>query len=158
MRLLLIIITLLCFGCQEDQPTNQYISGTQKSRKKIEMTLDVVMKQEVANGYTISWYDTLGKYQNLNKMMRPFEINCDILDLSDTAGYYHGMRNPSTWTSFGTKDSVVTVYFYIVRNKFSEMPSNQQMNYPDISCNFLPVTLSTKSHLEERITLTLTER
>ena len=122
------------------------------------MKLDVKIKMEVQNGYTITWYDTLGKYMNLSKFNRPFEINCDILDQYDTAGYYHGMPNPSTWTSFGTKDTAVTVYFYITQNKFSEMPYDQQIRYPNISCNFLPVKLSTKSHLEKRMSLILDER
>lgn len=158
MRILLVITTLLFFGCQEEQTTGRNTADFQKSGKKIKMKLDVEIKLVAENGYTITWYDTLGKYQNLPKFTRPFEINCDILDQSDTSGYYHGMRNPSTWTSFGTKDSLVTVYFYITRNKFSEIPYEKQKEYTDISCNFLPVKLNTESHLEERLSLTLTER
>ena len=122
------------------------------------MQIAVEMKCEGDNSYTIAWYDTLGEYKKLNKYNRPFHIVCDILDQHDTAGSYHGLSNPSTWTSYGTKDSIIYVYFAISRNTFSEMSIKQQQEYLDISCEFLPVQLNTKASLKERINLILTEK
>jgi hypothetical protein len=145
-----IIILFFLISCHEVRH--------ERNLEKARMYIAVKIKCEGYNSYTIAWYDTLGKYQNLNKYNRPFHIVCEILDQHDTVGSYHGLSNPSTWTSYGTKDTIISVYFSITRNTFSEMPPKQQMDYPDISCNFLPVQLNTKSHLEERINLILIQK
>lgn len=129
-----------------------------KQEEITSMRLEVEITREGNNAYTIAWYDTLGKSQNLNKFNRPFHIECIILDQHDTAGYYYGLSSQSTWTSFGTPDSIVSVYFSIARNPFSGMAHEQQMEYPDISCNFHPVQLKTTSRLEERIELVLNRK
>lgn len=146
----LINILFFLVSCQE--------ARHERNLKKASMQIAVEIRCEGYNAYTIVWYDTLGKYQNLNKFNRPFHIVCDILDQHDTAGYYHGLSNPSTWTSYGTEDSIISVYFSISRNAFSEMPYKKQIEYIDISCDFLPVKLNTKSSLNEMINLVLIEK
>lgn len=123
-----------------------------------EMKLDVEITPEGDGAFTIKWSDTLGNFQNFNKFNRPFEIVCDIIDQEDTAGYYHGLNVPSTWTSFGTNDSVITVYFSIARNVSPDLPPDMQMKYPDISCDFNPVRLNTRSQLRKKIPLLLTKK
>lgn len=148
------ILLLFLFACTNEQTKN----ADEKDVAKRKMPLTIKIKREIENGYTITWYDTLGAQQNLSKSDRPFHIVCAIMDSKDTAGYYNGLINPSTWTSFGTKDSIVSVYFSIKRNQFSQLPIEEQKKSPDISCEFLPVQLSLKSNLEERINLQLTEK
>jgi len=148
------ILLLFLFACTNEQSKNE----DEKDVVKRKMPLTIKIKCEAENSYTIAWYDTLGKQQNLSKSDRPFHLTCAIMDSKDTAGYYNGLINPSTWTSFGTKDSIVSVYFSIARNQFSQLPMEEQKKYPDISCEFLPVQLNVKSNLEERINLQLTEK
>lgn len=152
-----IVIILFLYSCSDEKAIEKYISQ-QKNTVKRKMTLTVKIKKETENGYTIAWYDTLGKQQNLSNSDRPFHIVCAIMDGQDTLGYYNGLVNPSTWTSFGAKDTMVSVYFSIARNQFSQLPIEEQKKYPDISCDFLPVQLSVKSNLEEKIDILLTEK
>lgn len=153
-----IIIACFLTSCKDERPGRIHSRDLHEQHVKTRMRLDVEIRSQGNNGYTIVWHDTLGTSQNLDKFERPFHIVCDIIDQHDTAGYYHGLRNPSTWTSYGTKDSIITVYFAIARNTFSEMPSDQQMEYPDISCKFVPVKLNTRSRFDEKTTLILTEQ
>jgi hypothetical protein len=154
----IILIILFLISCQKAQTPVSQTHDVDKHPVKTTMELGVEIRDQGDGGYTIVWYDTLGQYQKLDKFNRPFHIVCDIFDKHDTVGYYHGLRNPSTWTSYGTKDSIITIYFSIARNTFSEMPDEQQMEYADISCNFIPVRLNTTAKLDERITLLLTEQ
>jgi len=148
------ILLLFLFACTNEQSKNV---GEKKQAKR-KMPLTVKIKCEAENSYTIAWYDTLGMQQNLSKSDRPFHLTCVIMDSKDTAGYYNGLINPSTWTSFGTKDSIVSVYFSIAHNQFSQLPMEEQKKYPDISCDFLPVHLSLITKLEDKIDLVLTEK
>jgi hypothetical protein len=159
MKQFLIILIFLQISCRENQPPGLPHKEMQEKASKPDMKLDITIRSQGDNGYTIVWNDTLGNHQKLDKFNRPFHITCEIIDAhNDTVGYYHGFSTPSTWTSYGTKDSIIVIYFSIARNPFSEMPYEQQQEYPDISCTFAPVRLNTRLRLDEKQQIILTVR
>ena len=151
-RLFFIIILTVLLSCTT---TN---SGKPESTS-LKIELEIIPESD--SSYTITWTDTLGQAKGYSLRNRPYELTCFFIDSKDTAGYYNGCSSPGNFTYITTKDSVVTAYFEMRLNFFTDAFSNEERkklfeNKKELK--FDVVKIDIQNNLRKPFKLTLTEK
>lgn len=125
------------------------------------LRIDLEIIPESDSSYTITWTDTLGQAKGYSLRNRPYELTCFFIDSKDTSGYYNGCSSPGNSTYITTKDSIVTAYFEMKLNFFSDAFSMEERktifdNKKELK--FEVIKIDIRKNLRKPFNLTLTEK
>lgn len=141
-----IIILLFIFSC----------NNKTESKLPLPITL-LIIPEDYDSTYSITWTDTLGQSKNYSVIERPFELWTEVRAVDTTVGYYHGLSMPRNFAYFTTKDSIITVFFAIGPNGFSEKLTEEMFEQHKDPVQFEPIEINIKKEIRKELKFTLIE-
>lgn len=107
-----ITLFLSCFKCFAQQNTANQFSKFDS----LQISINLILEDATTNHYVLDWKDSLGIYQNINLIDKPYELHCYISDASGLIANYHGLSTSFSFCNLHTKDSVIDVVFILAPN------------------------------------------